>query len=268
MKSVKIEDVEFLEIEDKENKNISSPDTNSYKEYFNMQKISIILSIVSFFISLSFFCLKSIRIEPFKINGESFVNFSAGIMAIATTVIVGWQIINHMWINKKITKLNKLQNVVNLQQNEIFQTERKLDKMILDFKEYEKAREGIIAEIKSNNKVLKLTEYYNHYNIGLSYLMSQKYLNAFRALLVALLKLLELGDKFDKDTVNSVLDKLNLCASSIQVNNIDHKVYYNISMNIDKTHENILSNRHYNHIKDRYERIYRTYLQCIIAIEY
>ena len=202
-----------------------------------MKKTSLahICAYISLAISITIAVLWCCNVGGFSVvDLASFVGVIVALLAIIVTFVVGWQIYNAIEMKEEIKQLNILEK--NLE-----------DKL----REQEKNMEGQRFEYKAQHGVA----------LGFEALFMKGYITAFRFFLESLSYAMQRDNA--STNIEGILEALKTCVdrkwSEIDRGNIDNTYLEKIH----KSNETIRSSSLFHFIKDRYEKIYNSFISKI-----
>lgn len=197
-----------------------------------MKKWSIALfcAYLSLAISITLLVLWCCNVGGFTVVSlDSFVGVIVALLAIIVTLAVGWQIYNSIEIKNKIKELSSLEDRIKEQ-------EKKFG----------------LEVIKSEQRVA--------YIYGYSAMKDEDYINAFRYNIIALAHAMKL-DKPNK--IESTLKGLEVMCNKIPG---DSTYPSNLYKEICLRNDSIKESLYYGFIKERYEKIYNSFISKVKEI--
>lgn len=157
---------------------------------------------------------------------DSFVGVIVALLAIVVTLAIAWQIYSSIELKNKIEELNKLKYKLNVQEEESKRQAFRLDSLVF----------GSLAEVDFNRR---------------------DYMSAFCYLMVSLESAMLLDIPQNTETI---LNKMEYAVS---------KITSRVSLDVErfgriKSSNNVISeSKHYNMIKERYEKVYNEFISKV-----
>ena len=157
---------------------------------------------------------------------DSFVGVIVALLAIIVTIAVGWQIYNSIEIKNKINELSSLE---------------------VKIKEQE----------KKFGQEINYSEYRVAYIYGISAMKDKDYINAFRYHIIALAHAMKLENP---NKIKDSLKGLKIMCDKIAGDSTYHSILYN---EIYLRNDSIKESPYYAFIKERYEKIYNSFISKV-----
>jgi hypothetical protein len=157
---------------------------------------------------------------------DSFVGVIVALLAIIVTLAIAWQIYSSIELKNKIEELNKLKYKLNVQEEESKRQAFRLDSLVF----------GSLAEVDFNRR---------------------NYMSAFCYLMVSLKSAMLLDIPQNTETI---LNKMEYAVSQIT-----SKVSLDVERfgRIKSSNDVISKSKHYNMIKERYEKVYNDFISKV-----
>ena len=182
---------------------------------------------LSLVISITMLVLWCCNVGGFSVVSlDSFVGVIVALLAIITTLSIGWQIYNSIELKAKIEELNVLKGKLFIQEKDNKKRTSQMSLLIF----------GSLADIELYN---------NHYMTAFQYLMTS----------------LEYSMSLDTpENINTILYRMNLAISQIPQ---DASCPAEDMENIQDSDNNIRKSKCYDIIKNQYEDIYRNFISKV-----